>query len=135
MKRKARVLRKNQTDAESLLWYHLRDRRLSGNKFRRQHPIGAFIADFVCTERGLVVELDGGQHALQGKEDSRRSAYLKSKGYRVVRFWDHDVLKDTQAVLEVILRIIEESDTPSPRPSPPQAREREGNRTGCVKCG
>ena len=134
MKGKARVLRKNQTDAESLLWYHLRDRHLSGHKFRRQHPMGVFIADFVCIERRIVVEVDGGQHALQGEEDKRRSAYLKSKGYRVVRFWDNEVLKDTQAVLEAILKMIE-SDTPSPRPSPPQAREREGNRTGCVKCG
>lgn len=128
MKGKARVLRKNQTDAESLLWYHLRDRHLSGHKFRRQHPMGVFIADFVCIERRIVVEVDGGQHALQGEEDKRRSAYLKSKGYRVVRFWDNEVLKDTQAVLEANLRTIE-SDTPSPRPSPPQAREREINRT------
>ena len=134
MKGKARVLRKNQTDAESLLWYHLRDRHLSGHKFRRQHPMGVFIADFVCIERRIVVEVDGGQHALQGEEDKRRSAYLKSKGYRVVRFWDNEVLKDTQAVLEAILRTIE-SDTPSPRPSPPQAREREINRTRCAKCG
>jgi very-short-patch-repair endonuclease len=90
--------------------------------------MGVFIADFVCIERRIVVEVDGGQHALQGEEDKRRSAYLKSKGYRVVRFWDNEVLKDTQAVLEAILRTIE-SDTPSPRPSPPQAREREINRT------
>ena len=134
MKGKARVLRKNQTDAESLLWYHLRDRHLSGHKFRRQHPMGVFIADFVCIERRIVVEVDGGQHALQGEEDKRRSAYLKSKGYRVVRFWDNEVLKDTQAVLEAILKMIE-SDTPSPRPSPPQSRERATNRTRCVKCG
>lgn len=134
MKGKARVLRKNQTDAESLLWYHLRDRHLSGHKFRRQHPMGVFIADFVCIERRIVVEVDGGQHALQGEEDKRRSAYLKSKGYRVVRFWDNEVLKDTQAVLEAILRTIE-SDTPSPRPSLPQAREREINRPRCAKCG
>lgn len=134
MKEKARVLRRNQTDAESLLWYHLRDRHLSGHKFRRQHPIGVFIADFVCIESRIVIELDGGQHVLQGEEDNRRSAYLKSKGYRVVRFWDNEVLKDTQAVLEAILKMME-SDTPSPRPSPPQARERETDRTRCVKCG
>jgi very-short-patch-repair endonuclease len=135
MKRKARVLRKNQTDAESLLWHHLRDRRLAGHKFRRQHPIGAFIADFVCVEHRIVVELDGGQHSLRVEDDNRRSAFLKSKGYEVVRFWNHEVLKDTQAVLEFILRIIEESDTPSPRPSPPQARERKANRIRCVKFG
>jgi very-short-patch-repair endonuclease len=113
MKRKAGVLRKNQTDAERLLWRHLRDRRLAGHKFRRQHPIGAFIADFVCIERRLVIELDGGQHVLQIEDDNRRSLYLKSKGYGVVRFWNDEVLKETQAVLEAILRIVE-SGTPSP---------------------
>jgi adenine-specific DNA-methyltransferase len=118
MKGNARVLRKSQTDAERLLWHHLRDRRLAGHKFRRQHPIGAFIVDFVCIERRLVVKLDGGQHGLQVEEDNRRSTNLKSKGYEVVRFWNDQVLKETQAVLEEILRIIE-SDTPSPLPSPP----------------
>lgn len=123
MKRNARDLRQNQTDVEGLLWQHLRDRRLAGHKFRRQHPIGAFVADFVCIERRLVVELDGGQHASQIEDDNRRSEYLKSKGYSVVRFWNNEVLKDTQAVLEAILRSIE-SCTPSPRPSPPQVVER-----------
>jgi adenine-specific DNA-methyltransferase len=79
--------------------------------------MGAFIADFVCIECRLVVELDGGQQALKVEEDTRRSAYLKSKGYDVVRFWNHEVLKDTQAVLEVILRIIE-SAPPHPDPLP-----------------
>ena len=104
MKKKARRLRKNQTDAENALWYHLRARRLAGLKFRRQQPIGPFIVDFACVERCLVVELDGGQHALQEKEDKRRSGYLESKGYRVLRFWNHDVLKNMQGVLKVILR-------------------------------
>ena len=133
MKGKARILRENQTDAERVLWYPLRDRRLAGHKFRRQHPIGAFIADFVCIEDRLVVELDGGQHALRSEEDNQRSTYLKSKGYRVFRFWNDQVLRDTQAVLEGILRILE-SDAPSPCPSPPPAREREVNTTHCVKC-
>lgn len=112
MKRKAGTLRKNPTDAERLLWHHLRDRRLAGYKFRRQHPIGAFIADFVCIERRIVIEVDGGQHASQSQEDDLRTARLKSKGYGVVRFWNHEVLKDTQAVLEAILGILE-PDAPS----------------------
>ena len=134
MKEKARALRKNETDAERLLWYYLRDRRLAGHKFRRQQPIGVFIADFVCIERRLIVELDGGQHGLQAEGDKQRSIYLESKGYKVIRFWNDQVLKEIQAVLEVILRIIE-SDTPSPRPSPPHAEEREVKRPRCVKCG
>ena len=120
MKGKARALRKNQTNAERLLWHHLRDRRLAGHKFRRQHPIGPFIVDFVCIEARLIIELDGGQHTLQVEDDNQRTTYLESKGYRVVRFWNNQVLKDIQAVLGVLLRLAE-SETPSPRPSPPQA--------------
>jgi very-short-patch-repair endonuclease len=117
LKSRARVLRKNLTDAERLLWRHLRNRNLSGYKFRRQHPLGPFIADFVCTDGRLIVELDGGQHALSVEEDSRRSAYMKSEGYRVVRFWNDQVLKETTAVSESILRCLE-GDDPSSRPSP-----------------
>ncbi len=103
---KARSLRKNQTDAESLLWLHLKGRRLAGKKFRRQHPIGPFVADFVCAEAKLVVEIDGGQHAAQNErqKDARRSEYMEALGYRVLRFWNNEVLNETDAVLEVIRR-------------------------------
>ncbi|OGX06775.1 MAG: hypothetical protein A3G87_04320 [Omnitrophica bacterium RIFCSPLOWO2_12_FULL_50_11] len=98
----ARKLRLNQTEAERRLWYFLRNRCFSGVKFRRQHPIDGYIVDFCCIEKGLIVELDGGQHATQQLRDQRRTQHLKSKGYRVLRFWDHDVLQKTNSVIEVI---------------------------------
>lgn len=97
----ARRLRREMTDAERSLWHHLRNRALMGCKFRRQHPIGAYIADFACIERKLVVELDGGQHADDAR-DSARSQALRAAGYRVLRFWDNDALARQQVVLAVI---------------------------------
>lgn len=105
------------TDAEKRLWYLLRDRRLSGYKFRRQVPIGPYIADFVCLSARLIVELDGGQHAEQTKKDKVRDAWLKSQRFRVLRFWDNDVLANTEGVLQAILEHCENS-TPHPHPSP-----------------
>jgi len=90
------------TDAERLLWQHLRNRQLGMYKFRRQHPVGPYIVDFVCLEKKLVIEVDGGQHAEQTEPDAKRSDYLKEKGYRVIRFWNNEVLKETEAVLSVI---------------------------------
>ena len=112
MKRFARKLRKNMTDAERLLWRHLRNRELGGYKFRRQRPIGPYIIDFVCLEKKLVVEVDGGQHAGQLELDVKRSDYLKEKGYRVLRFWNNEVLKETESVLTVILSSLDGSATP-----------------------
>jgi very-short-patch-repair endonuclease len=112
----ARRLRRDQTDAERLLWRHLRGRYLNGFKFRRQHPLGRFIVDFCCSERSLVVELDGGQHAEQAEKDARRTAYLNQIGCRVVRYWDHDVLSDPDAVLEDIFRALKETHHPTPLP-------------------
>jgi very-short-patch-repair endonuclease len=99
-------LRRNQTDAERRLWRHLRSRRLLGLRFRRQHPIGPYFADFACLELRLVIELDGGQHAdPRGLERDRvRTAALEERGYEVIRFWNNDVLRDTQAVLATIAR-------------------------------
>lgn len=119
MKEKARTLRRNQTDAERLLWHHLRGRRLAAYKFRRQHPIGPFIADFICIKHRLVVEIDGGQHSLNVHEDNRRTLYIESKGYKVLRFWNDQVLTNIQVVLEAILKSTED-ETPSPLPSPPK---------------
>lgn len=117
----AKSLRRAQTDAEKLLWSRLRDRQLSGYKFRRQLPIGRYIVDFVCVERGLIVELDGGQHASQSAGDEKRSGDLAAQGFRVLRFWNDQVLKKTNAVLE---RIQQHLIDPSPQPSP-LAGERE----------
>ena len=118
MKYRARALRKNLTDAEKLLWRHLRDRQLDGCKFRRQHPIGKFIVDFVCVEKKLVIEVDGGQHATKVEADLQRSEYLRKRGYSTLRFWNNEVLQKTESVLEAVLLSLSE-DTPSPRPSPP----------------
>ena len=101
---KARVLRNEATDAEQRLWRHLRGRRLQGLKFRRQYPIAGYIADFACVEARLVIEVDGGQHGDRAEADSERTRKLQSNGYRVLRFWNDDVLLRTDAVLDDILR-------------------------------
>ncbi|AEG00128.1 endonuclease domain-containing protein [Methylomonas methanica] len=98
----ARDLRKNQTDAERLLWQHLRNRQLCGQKFRRQFPIDSFIVDFVCLEVKLIVELDGGQHAKQIEYDEKRTEQLQKRGFKVIRFWNNDVLQNNAGVLESI---------------------------------
>lgn len=103
----ARTLRGNQTDAERKLWSFLRMRQLAGHKFRRQHSIGPYTVDFCCPRESLVVELDGGQHAEQRERDARRTSSLKSRGYRVLRFWDHEVLSDMEAVTRALLANLE----------------------------
>ena len=98
-----RELRSSATDAEQRLWYHLRDRRLDGRKFRRQVRIGPYIADFACADARLVVEVDGGQHADDAERDRLRTAAIEADGYRVIRFWNDDVLLRTEDVLAAIL--------------------------------
>jgi very-short-patch-repair endonuclease len=88
---KARNLRSNQTDTERKLWTYLRASRFKDFKFRRQHPIGPFIADFCCPSRRLVIELDGGQHGDDSGRDRRRTLFLEAQGYRVIRFWDNEL--------------------------------------------
>jgi very-short-patch-repair endonuclease len=100
-KGRARAMRSRMTDAEALLWNHLRDRRLQGLKFRRQVPIMPYIVDFLCVERMLVVEADGSQHA-DSVRDARRDAWLADNGYTVVRFWNLEVLKERRSVLDTI---------------------------------
>jgi primosomal protein N' (replication factor Y) len=99
----ARTLRQESTDAEHRLWYRLRARRTTGMKFRRQHPIGPYIVDFICIEQRLVVEVDGGQH-LESRADQRRDRWLAAHGFQVLRFWDNEVLTRTDDVLEQIAR-------------------------------
>jgi very-short-patch-repair endonuclease len=103
----ARKLRKNSTDAEQKLWQFLRNRQISGYKFRRQVVIEPYIVDFVCFEKKLVVELDGGQHLLQKNEDKLREEYFKKKGYSILRFWNDGVLLKTENVTEHIYNILE----------------------------
>ena len=100
---RARELREIPTEAEAMLWSHLRDRRLGGHKFRRQKAIGAYFADFVCMDAMLVIEVDGGQHADAAAYDEKRSKAIEANGFRVLRFWSNQVLAETAAVLEQIL--------------------------------
>ncbi len=99
---KARLLRKNQTDVEQLLWKHLRNRNLSNRKFRRQFPMDPYIADFACLELKLIIELDGGQHANRISYDDQRSLFLEQRGFKIIRFWNNDVIENTVSVLETI---------------------------------
>ena len=119
---RARALRKGQTDAEALLWSRLRACQLNNLKFRRQRLIGIYFADFACLEIGLVIELDGGQHANEAgnNHDQKRSDAMAALGFQTLRFWNHEVLCETGAVLEKILQV---ADTLTPALS--RSRERE----------
>jgi very-short-patch-repair endonuclease len=97
----AQELRKNFTDTEKYLWKYLRGKQLEGFKFRRQHPFGRYIVDFINLERKIIIEVDGGQH-LENKKDKLRDKWLKEQGYEVLRFWDNEVLTNIKSVLEVI---------------------------------
>ncbi len=113
----ARRMRKTPTEAERKLWWHLR-RRLpfAGSHFRRQVQIGPYIADFACHQLKLVIEIDGGQHGTQMAQDEARTSRLESEGYRVLRFWNNDVLSNIESVLTEIQNVI--TATPTPNPSP-----------------
>ena len=97
------------TDAERVLWRELRSRQLAGYKFRRQQPLGRYIVDFVCLEKRFVIELDGGQHARndQACYDSQRTLWLEENGYRVLRFWNHDVLQSIEAIKQAIFHALQ----------------------------
>jgi len=103
----ARDLRRNATDPENRLWKPLRSRHLAGFKFRRQRPIGRYIADFVCLERKLIIEIDGGQHA-DSVTDTERTRWLVGHGWRVARFWNNQVETSLDGVLSEILRVLED---------------------------
>jgi len=112
----AKKLRKRSTDAENKLWRHLRAQRLQGFKFRRQEPIGKYIVDFVCYEKRIIIELDGGQHSEHEEEDQIRDEWFRSGGFKILRFWNNDVLSQTEEILEIIAKRCLESPSPS---SPP----------------
>ena len=118
----AKPLRHRATDAEQRLWYFLRAKRFLGFKFRRQHPIGRFIVDFCCVGRRLIIELDGGQHAEQAVADARRTQNLERYGYRVLRFWDNEVLARTDEVVSAIAAAV------APLPNPPPVDKPDGGR-------
>jgi|SRR6516225_6160702 very-short-patch-repair endonuclease len=105
---RARSLRAAQTEVERKLWQRLRSRQLNGAKFRRQHPIGSYVVDFFCLDARLVIELDGSQHGEENERqaDQRRTAYLESQGYRVLRFWNEEVMDNIDGVLEAIANFL-----------------------------
>ena len=110
--RLSRNLRKGQTDAENLLWRHLRRKQLEGLRFRRQQPIGKYIVDFVCLEKRLILEIDGSQHAIDQDNDKQRDNWLLTEGYRILRFWNNDVLTNIEGVMETIrLNVLDNSDS------------------------
>ncbi|NMQ07809.1 endonuclease domain-containing protein [Candidatus Accumulibacter phosphatis] len=124
-------LRQQMTEAENLLWQHLRGHRLNEEKFRRQQVIGPYVVDFVHFGARVVVEADGGQHN-ESPGDARRDAWLKSQGFRILRFWNHEICNDTEAVLEAVLAAVE-CRPPSP-PDPSPARGEVGERgNGCTR--
>ena len=127
---RARALRQSSTEAERTLWQHLRNRQLAGAKFRRQHPIGPYFADFACIEACLVVELDGGQHfeADVIAADKRRSSALAILGYTVLRFDNRQMLNETDAVLQVILDHLS-ARHPHPNPLPQAGEEAQDKET------
>ena len=110
----SRRLRRRSTDVERLLWSRPRDRQLAGAKFRRQHPIGPYIVDFFCLEQRLVIELDGGQHARRSRHDAKRDHWLESRGYRVLRFWNNDAMRNVEGVLQRISLVLDEDADPEP---------------------
>jgi very-short-patch-repair endonuclease len=109
----ARDLRANSTNAEYRLWYRLRSRGIDGFKFVRQEPIGRYVVDFVCRERRLVVEVDGGQHN-ESDRDRLRDEWLRQHNYRVLRFWNNDVMKNMDGVLAVISQALRAESPPHP---------------------
>ncbi len=112
---RGRELRAQMTDAEVHLWMRLRGKQIHGHYFRRQVPIGSYVADFVCVKAHLIIEVDGSEHLSAAKWDQKRTAWLQSRGYRVLRFWDNDVLQGTQSVLESIRIALQTAPTlPSP---------------------
>ena len=120
---RARQLRANPTEVEKRLWMRIRKRQLLGHRFRRQVPLGRYVVDFACIESSLVVEVDGGQHDWLEKQDAKRTLWLEAHGWRVVRFWNNDVIENIEGVLEELaLKLSECVDIPHPDP-PPQAGE------------
>ena len=113
----AKALRQRQTDAEGLLWHYLRKKQLGGYKFRRQQPIGTYIVDFACMPEKLLVELDGGQHAKRAAHDERRDAFLRSKGFRVLRFWSNEVFENCFGVLERVYEALPNPPLRHPEPA------------------
>jgi very-short-patch-repair endonuclease len=133
---RARKLRRNETDAEHKLWTALRDRRLEGTKFVRQYPIGRYVADFVCRDRMLVVEVDGGQHSESGA-DAARTAFMNARGYSVLRFWNNEILQNLGGCLVALNAVLLGDPSPGERLAPatlsPEGRGAKGAAAATTK--
>jgi very-short-patch-repair endonuclease len=119
---RATALRREMTEAEKMIWERLRSRQTEGFRFRRQVPLGRFIADFVCHEAKLIVEVDGGQHDSSSEQEARRTCFLESQGYRVLRFWNNEVLENPDGVQTVVAQDLRRCH---PHPDPPPSRGRD----------
>lgn len=115
----SRELRKHQTDAERKIWQRLRDRNFLNLKFKRQYVIDSYIVDFCCPEKMLIIEIDGSQHQDQKSYDDNRKKHLEGKGYTIIRFWNNEVLKEPEVILDAIYQKIN-----APHPNPLPGRER-----------
>jgi very-short-patch-repair endonuclease len=122
---RARELRRDSSRAEKICWHLLRDRRINGAKFRRQHPIGPYLADFACISQRLVIEIDGEHHAYQVEGDARRTAMMENLGWRVIRFWANEVVANPEGIWAAIEQVTRKSVTPSPNLSPSGGEEYE----------
>lgn len=109
---RARQLRSNPTEAEKRIWHYLRDKQVGGFRFRRQQPIGPYIVDFFCPQAKLIVEIDGGQHSPE--RDDKRSRWLEGRGYRVIRFWNNDVLGNAEGVWTALTEVLRVYPPPLP---------------------
>ena len=126
--RNAKELRKNPTEAEKRLWYYLSSDSLKSFRFRRQHPIDHYIVDFVCLKQKLVIELDGGQHALNQEYDAKRTDYLEKKGFHVIRFWNNEIVENMEGVYFKILQVLGVGEL---TPTPPSPLQGEGAERDC----
>jgi len=116
--KRAREFRRDSSRAEKICWNLIRDRRINGAKFRRQHPIGPYFADFACVSRKLVIEIDGEHHAYQVEVDARRTAAMEQLGWQVVRFWANEVVANPEGIWTTIEQVLIAPVTPSPALSP-----------------
>jgi very-short-patch-repair endonuclease len=121
----ARGLRRRQTDAERMLWFQVRDRRLGGWKFKRQVFVDKYVVDFLCADAHLIIEIDGGQHAERRDHDDNRTRILETMGYLVLRFWNNEVLSNIEGVVETIMNTMDEHRSVPPHPDPLPIGERE----------
>ena len=126
----ARELRRNMTEAEKKLWSRLRGRQIAQQKFRRQAPLEGYIVDFLCIQKRLVIEVDGGQHAERTAQDEGRTQKLEAAGYRVLRFWNNEVFENMSGVLSAVDAAVNAETPPTPDPSPPSACAKGLRRTG-----